>query len=68
VHEFESLGTHLVIVLPGRTETTGGAPPIFGENPRDLTLEDAESLLHSLYIAAIAPLMIGSAPVTARRS
>ncbi len=65
VNEFEALGTHLVIVLPGRTETTGGAPPLFGETPRDLTLEDAESLLHSPYIAAIAPLTIGSAPVTA---
>ena len=47
VNEFKALGTHLVIVLPGRTETTGGAPPVFGETPRDLTLEDAESLLHS---------------------
>ena len=65
VNEFEALGTHLVIVLPGRTETTGGAPPIFGETPRDLTLEDAEALLRSPYIAAIAPLTIGSAPVTA---
>ena len=65
VNEFEALGTHLVIVLPGRTETTGGAPPIFGETPRDLTLDDAESLSHSPYIAAIAPLTIGSAPVTA---
>jgi putative ABC transport system permease protein len=65
INEFESLGTHLVIVLPGRTETTGGAPPIFGETPRDLTLEDAESLMRSPYIAAIAPLTIGAAPVTA---
>lgn len=65
LNEFEALGTHLVIVLPGRTETTGGAPPLFGETPRDLTLEDAESLSRSPYIAAIAPLMIGSAPVTA---
>jgi putative ABC transport system permease protein len=65
VNEFEALGTHLVIVLPGRTETTGGAPPIFGETPRDLTLEDAEALLRSPNIAAIAPLTIGSAPVTA---
>ncbi len=65
VNEFEALGTHLVIVLPGRTETTGGAPPLFGETPRDLTLEDAESLSRSPYIAAIAPLTIGSAPVTA---
>lgn len=64
LHEFEALGTHLVIVLPGRTETTGGPPPLFGETPRDLTLEDAESLSRSPYVAAIAPLTIGSAPVT----
>jgi len=64
INEFEALGTHLVIVLPGRTETTGGPPPLFGETPRDLTLEDAESLLRSPYIAAIAPLTIGLAPVT----
>lgn len=65
VNEFEALGTHLVIVLPGRTETTGGAPPLFGETPRDLTLEDAEALSRIPYVAAIAPLTIGSAPVTA---
>lgn len=64
VHEFEALGTHLVIVLPGRTETTGGSPPLFGETPRDLTLEDAESLAHIPYVAAVAPLTIGAAPVT----
>ncbi|NOT12580.1 MAG: FtsX-like permease family protein [Methylococcaceae bacterium] len=64
VHEFEALGTHLVIVLPGRTETTGGSPPLFGETPRDLTLEDAQAFLHSRHIAAIAPLTIGSAPVS----
>jgi putative ABC transport system permease protein len=66
VHEFEALGTHLVIVLPGRNETTGGHPPLFGETPRDLTLDDAEALSSSPYIAAIAPLTIGSAPVSTR--
>ncbi len=66
VHEFESLGTHLVIVLPGRTETTGGQPPLFGETPRDLTLDDADALFRSHHIAAIAPLTIGSAPVSAQ--
>jgi putative ABC transport system permease protein len=64
INEFQALGTHLVIVLPGRTETTGGAPPLFGETPRDLTLEDAEALLRSHHIAALAPLTIGSAPVS----
>lgn len=64
VREFESLGTHLLIVLPGRTETTGGHPPLFGETPRDLTLNDAQALLRSRHIAAIAPINIGSAPVS----
>lgn len=65
VHEFEALGTHLVIVLPGRTETTGGQPPLFGETPRDLTLNDADALFRSHHVAAIAPVTIGSAPVSA---
>lgn len=64
VNEFESLGTHLIIILPGRTETTGGSPPIFGETPRDLTLHDATALFRSRHIAAIAPVSIGSAPVS----
>ncbi len=64
VNEFESLGTNLVIVLPGRTETTGGTPPLFGETPRDLTLQDAEALAAIPYVAAVAPLTIGSAPVS----
>lgn len=64
VQEFESLGTHLVIVLPGRTETTGGHPPLFGETPRDLTLDDAAALFRSKQVAAIAPVSIGSAPVS----
>lgn len=65
VKEFEALGTHLVIVLPGRNETTGGHPPVFGETPRDLTLDDASSLFKSRHIAAIAPVSIGSAPISA---
>lgn len=64
VNEFEALGTHLVIVLPGRNETTGGHPPLFGETPRDLTLDDAKALSRSHHIAAVAPLTIGSAPVS----
>ncbi|MCK9607688.1 MAG: ABC transporter permease [Methylomonas sp.] len=65
INEFESLGTHLIIVLPGRSETTGGHPPIFGETPRDLTLDDANALSRSRNIAAIAPVNIGSAPISA---
>jgi putative ABC transport system permease protein len=63
--EFTSLGTHLLIVFPGRNETTGGPPPLLGETPRDLTLADALALLRSPRIERIAPLSIGSAPVSA---
>jgi len=64
--EFSSLGTHLLIVLPGRFETTGGPPPLLGQNPRDLTLEDALALTRSSHIKYVAPLTIGSAPVSFR--
>ena len=64
--EFTSLGTHLLIVLPGRSETTGGPPPLLGETPRDLTLEDALSLTRSSPIRRVAPITVGSAPVSWR--
>ena len=62
--EFTSLGTYLLIVLPGRSETTGGPPPLLGETPRDLTLEDALSLTRSSAIRRMAPITVGSAPVS----
>ncbi len=62
--EFTSLGTHLLIVLPGRSETTGGPPPLLGETPRDLTLADALALERSRAVRRVAPVMVGSAPVT----
>ena len=61
--QFTSLGTHLLIVLPGRSETTGGPPPLLGETPRDLTLEDALALRRSSAVRRVAPIMVGSAPV-----
>jgi putative ABC transport system permease protein len=65
-NEFASLGTHLLIVLPGRTETTGGAaPPMFiGETPRDLTIDDAETLRRNGSVARVAPMVVGSAAVS----
>ena len=62
--EFSSLGTNLLIVLPGRFETTGGPPPLLGQNPRDLTLEDAIALKRSSHIRYVAPITLGSAPVS----
>lgn len=62
--EFSQLGTNLLVVLPGRTETTGGAPPIMGETPRDLTLDDAMALTRNRSIQRVAPISVGSAPVS----
>ena len=38
--QFVSLGTSIVIVAPGRNETTGGIPLGIGGAPNDLTLQD----------------------------
>lgn len=62
-NEFAALGTNLLVVLPGRNETTGGAPPMFGETPRDLTIDDAMALLRSPHVSRIAPIAVGSAPI-----
>ena len=64
IGEFAELGTNLLIMMPGRSETTGGAPPLFGETPRDLTLGDALALKRERSIARVAPLTVGNAPVS----
>ena len=62
VDQFSSLGTNLVIVLPGRTETAGISPGmLLGQVPREITLDDAEALLGSSAVKRIAPLTVGSA-------
>ncbi len=62
VNQFSALGTNLLIVFPGRTETGGtGTGMLIGQTPRDLTLDDALALTRSPAVAAVAPLTIGTA-------
>ena len=61
--QFEAIGAHLVIVLPGRQETVGGMPPILSEIPRDLTVDDALALRRSPNVRLVAPLAVGTAPI-----
>ena len=62
IGQFSSLGTNLVIVLPGRSETAGITPGmLLGQIPRDLVLNDAQALLRSTAIRRIAPLSVGAA-------
>ncbi len=59
--EFTSLGTNLLIILPGKTETLGGAPMI-STAPNDLTLADADAVLRRVpQISKVAPVALGSA-------
>jgi len=62
--QFSSMGSNLLIVLPGRSETVGGPPPFLGLTPRDLTLEDAKSLTRSPAIRRVSPLVVGAVPVS----
>jgi len=65
VDQFASLGTNLVIVLPGRTETSGVGPGLMsGQTPREITLDDAQALLRSRAIKRFAPLTVGSASLS----
>lgn len=60
-NEFTSLGTNLVIVFPGYSETSGLNPiAMVGTTPRDLTLDDAQVLNRNPNIRRIAPINIGS--------
>ncbi|OGT19537.1 MAG: peptide ABC transporter permease [Gammaproteobacteria bacterium RBG_16_57_12] len=67
IGEFSALGTNLVLVFPGRTETSGGIPPLVGEAVRDLTIEDALALLRSPAVIRVAPINVGTAPVARGR-
>ena len=64
-NEFSALGTNLIIVIPGRSETSGGDPAtMIGVTERDLTLDDALALTRHPKIRRIAPLNIGGAEVS----
>lgn len=62
VDQFASLGTHLVIVLPGRAETSGGVMgAVLGQTPRDLTLDDAHAIGQLPGVRRYAPFNVGTA-------
>lgn len=65
--KFSGLGSNLIIVFPGRSETSGGPPPLLGITPRDLTIDDAVALQSSRNVHRVAPVAVGSAPVSFRQ-
>jgi putative ABC transport system permease protein len=61
--QFASVGTNMVIVLPGKTETTGAMPGIGGV-PNDVTLDDAEAVRrHVREVDKLAPMVVGTETV-----
>jgi len=62
--QFSSIGSNLVIVFPGRNETTGFFPGSIGV-PNDLTLEDVEAVLRSVReVSRVAPIVIAQEVVS----
>lgn len=65
VQEFMSLGTNLLIVIPGKSETAGGMPMPNGGTTRDLTLEDFRTVVQQVpLIVHAAPLATGTEDVS----
>jgi len=66
INQFSSIGTNLLVVLPGRAETSGAFPgAVLGQTPRDLTLKDAELLERLPQVKRYAPLNVGEAELSA---
>ena len=65
IDQFSSLGTNLIIMLPGRTETAGLTPGmLLGQVPREISLDDAQALLRSRAIKRFAPLTVGTTNIS----
>jgi putative ABC transport system permease protein len=60
--QFAALGTHLLIVLPGRAETTGTGIQgmLVGETARELTLDDTIAISRSPRISRVTPVVPGA--------
>ena len=57
--EFSGLGKDLLVMFPGRKETTGGLPPVSGNSLRDITLEDMNYLAQRIPDLRLVPLIMG---------
>lgn len=61
--EFRDIGAEVLIVVPGKTETTGMFPGVGGA-PNDLTLADAEAVLRRVPgVERVAPIAMGTETV-----
>lgn len=59
--QFSSLGKDLLVMFPGRKETTGGLPPVTGNSLRQITLDDMHYLGQHQPKVRLVPLVMGFA-------
>ncbi|MFC5302334.1 ABC transporter permease [Azospira restricta] len=65
INEFSAIGSNLVIVLPGRSQTGGFNPGnAITSTPRDLTVDDAEALQRARAVRRVAPLAVGTSEIS----
>ncbi|HTN48000.1 MAG TPA: ABC transporter permease [Burkholderiaceae bacterium] len=65
VNEFSAIGSNLVIVLPGRSQTGGFSPAnVVTSTPRDLTVADARALLRAPAVRRLAPVTVGTSELS----
>ena len=65
VGQFSSIGSNLVIVLPGRSGTGGFNPAnAITTTPRDLTIDDAAALRRAPAVSRLAPLAVGTSEIS----
>ena len=66
MNEFSSLGSNLVIVLPGRSQTGGFNPGnAITNTTRDLTIDDAQALQRASAVNRVAPMAVGTSEISA---
>lgn len=64
MNEFSSLGSNLIIVLPGRSQTGGFNPGnAITNTTRDLTVDDAQALMRASAVTRVAPLTVGTSEI-----
>jgi putative ABC transport system permease protein len=63
VDQFASIGTNLLIVMPGKSETTG-IPGVATGTTNDITLQDAEAVARQIpEVDKVAPIVVGTEDV-----
>lgn len=63
VGQFTQFGTALIGINPGRTQTQGGMPGVFGGSTHKLTIDDAEALRRIPGVEFVVPTVFGQVRV-----